>query len=270
MIGAFARAARTLEGADGSLDAARRAAMFVRSSLWDGGSQTLLRRYRQGQASVEGYAEDYAYLIFGLLELFQADGDAGWLEWALTLQDRQDALFWDPVDGGWFSTTGSDPSVLLRLREDYDGAEPAASSVSVLNLLRLSHLVAGDRSPGYDEKIERTFAAFASRAGQMGRSVPMMLSALSTYHAGLVQVVIVEDEAAYLSDILRRTYLPMSIVIPVRREHRNALGRLLPWIEPMRARDGRPTAYVCRDFACQTPTTEADEFARQLASTSVP
>ena len=74
--------------------------------LWNGSSGTLLRRYRRGDAGVDGYAEDYAYLIFGLLELFQADGDPGWLEWALTLQRRQDDLFWDPVDGGWFSTTG--------------------------------------------------------------------------------------------------------------------------------------------------------------------
>ena len=92
-------------------------------------TETLLRRYRQGEAGVEAYAEDYAYLIFGLLELFQADGDPAWLEWALTLQRRQDELFWDPADGGWFSTTGQDPSVLLRLKEEYDGAEPAATSV---------------------------------------------------------------------------------------------------------------------------------------------
>ena len=89
---------------------------------------------------MDGYAEDYAYLVFGLLELFQAGGDPEWLQWALQLQERQDALFWDEVDGGWFSTTGRDPSVLLRLKEDYDGAEPAASSVSALNLLTLAHL----------------------------------------------------------------------------------------------------------------------------------
>ena len=119
---------------------------FVRRHLWNPASATLLRRYRQGDAGVDGYAEDYAYLIFGLLELFQAGGDPEWLEWALQLQERQDALFWDAVDGGWFSTTGKDPSVLLRLKEDYDGAEPAASSVSVLNLLTLAHLFS--RAPG--------------------------------------------------------------------------------------------------------------------------
>ena len=136
--------------------AGRRAAggLFVRDHLWNAADGTLLRRYRQGEAGVEAYAEDYAYLIFGLLELFQADGDPAWLDWALTLQRRLDELFWDPADGGWFSTTGEDPSVLLRLKEEYDGAEPAASSVAVLNLLTLSHLT-GD--PGMADKIERTF-----------------------------------------------------------------------------------------------------------------
>src|SRR6185369_7851407 len=98
---------------------------------------TLLRRYRRGEASIDGYAEDYAYLVFGLLELFQADPDFAWLDWAVALERRQDELFWDEVSGGWFSTTGRDATVLLRMKEDYDGAEPTASSVSVHNLLVL-------------------------------------------------------------------------------------------------------------------------------------
>ena len=102
------------------------------STLWSRERGELLRRYRDGDAGIPGYAEDYAFLVFGLLELFQADGDAAWLEWALELQRAQDERFWDEEDGGWFSTTGADPTVLLRLKEDYDGAEPSASAVSVL------------------------------------------------------------------------------------------------------------------------------------------
>ena len=127
------------------LHAAQRAATFVRERLWQPGTATLLRRFRDGHAEIDAYAEDYAYLIFGLLELFQADGDPAWLEWAVTLQRRQDELFWDDQDGGWFSTTGRDPSVLLRMKEDYDGAEPTASSISVMNLLVLSHLIDNPR-----------------------------------------------------------------------------------------------------------------------------
>src|SRR5262245_39095485 len=171
MIAAFARAARTLDGAAGYLEDAQRAARFVHHQLWQPTTGTLLRRYRDGSAGVEAYAEDYAYLVFGLLELFQADGDPKWLEWAMMLQRHQDELFWDAADGGWFSTTGKDESVLLRLKEDYDGAEPAASSVSVMNLLTLSHLV-----ESFSEKIEPTLGIFSSRVSQSGRVVPMLLA----------------------------------------------------------------------------------------------
>ncbi|MGE0702836.1 MAG: thioredoxin domain-containing protein, partial [Vicinamibacterales bacterium] len=148
MIGAFARAGRLLKAAGGRdaesgaglVDAARRAASFIEQRMWDRDSKTLLRRYRQGHAEIDAYAEDFAFLIAGVLELFQADPDPRWLEWVLALQRRQDELFWDQVDGGWFSTTGRDPSGLLRLKEDYDGAVPTATSVSVQNLLVLSLL----------------------------------------------------------------------------------------------------------------------------------
>ncbi len=265
MIAAFARAARVLGSGDRHLAAARRAAEFIRSRLWRASSRTLLRRYRRGDAAVDGYAEDYAYLTFGLIELFQADGDPAWLEWALTLQARQDELFWDPIDGGWFSTSGRDPSVLLRLKEDYDGAEPAASSVSVLNLLVLSHLTGESRM---SERIERTLGVFGSRAAQTGRAVPMMLAALSAYHAGTPQIVIVGDPASAdtraFTETLRRRYMPAAVIVPVAPAHAGTLAALLPWVGTMRPRDGRATAYLCRDFSCQAPATDAAELARQL------
>src|SRR5262249_52888127 len=195
MIGAFARMARLLRGfgpqgaaaGEPYLVAARRAASFIRERMWNADSRTLLRRYRDGVAEIDAYAEDYAYLINGLLDLFQTDPAPMWLEWAIALQHRQDELFWDDGAGGWFSTTGRDPSVLLRMKEDYDGAEPTASSVSVLNLLVLSHLV-DDRD--WTDRIDKTLRYFASRLEQMGRGVPMMAAALATRLAGVQQIVI--------------------------------------------------------------------------------
>jgi uncharacterized protein YyaL (SSP411 family) len=131
-IAAFARAVRVLPErpqAGEWLEVARGAAQFIRDTMWRAADRTLLRRWRHGDASIEAYAEDYSALIWGLLELFQADGDPAWLTWARELQEQQDARFFDEKDGGWFSTTGRDPSVLLRLNEDYDGAEQSASSV---------------------------------------------------------------------------------------------------------------------------------------------
>ena len=266
MIAAFARAARTLVGAAGYLQDAQRAARFVHDRLWQPSTGTLLRRYRDGSAGVDAYAEDYAYLVFGLLELFQTDGDPTWLEWAMTLQTRQDELFWDANDGGWFSTTGKDESVLLRLKEDYDGAEPAASSVSVMNLLTLSHLV-----ESFSEKIEPTLGIFSSRVSQSGRVVPMLLAALSAYHAGTPQLVIVGDPAAQdtnsLYEVVRHRYRPTTIVVPVVPQSLDKTAALLPWIAGMKMVDGRATAYLCRDFTCESPTTEAGELARLLDRT---
>jgi uncharacterized protein YyaL (SSP411 family) len=283
MIAAFARAARVLDDASYLADADR-AARFLRSRLWRPADETLLRRFRQGDAAVDGYAEDYAYLIFGLLELFQAGGDPSWLEWAIALQRRQDERFWDPVHGGWYSTTGKDASVLLRLKEEYDGAEPAASSISVLNLLALSHLTGSTpKTPtpnsqslglenagigSYQEKIERTLAMFGASAAMRGRAVPMMLAALSTYHVGAPQIVIAGEPDApdtrALAAVVRRHYLPTSVVVPLAAAHGEALAQLLPWTASLRRRDGRATAYVCREFTCQTPATSPDELDAQL------
>jgi hypothetical protein len=265
MIAAFARAGRVLEGQARCVDHARLAASFVRTHLWDEKGERLLRRYRQGDAGIDAYAEDYADLTFGLLELFQADGDPGWLDWALTLQHRLDDVFWDPVEGGWFSTTGEDSSVLLRLKEEYDGAEPSASSLAVLNLLTLSHLT-GDTTMA--EKIERTFGMFAENASIRGRTVPMMLAALSTYHAGMSQVVVVgEPDAAdtrALMECVRRQYIPTAVIVPIRDMHRQELSRVLPWTRDLRMRDGYATAYVCRNFACQVPVTSPADLAALL------
>jgi uncharacterized protein YyaL (SSP411 family) len=268
MIAGFARAGRTLENGAEHVAAAQRAATFIRTHLWNPAEGTLLRRFRGGDAAVHGYAEDYACLILGLLELFQADGDSSWLEWAVALQARFDALFWDPNGGGWFSTTGNDASVLLRLKEEYDGAEPAASSIAVLNLLTMLHLT-GDQ--GMSEKIDRTFAGFSGVMSTAGRAVPMMLAALSTYYMGIPQVAIVGDrgtssDPGELTSVVRKHYLPTAVVVPISNSNSPALARLLPWTATLRVREEHATAYVCRDFACQTPTTSPSELDAQLST----
>ncbi len=269
MIAAFARASRVMaarESGASFLAAARRAAEFIRANLWNGDEQRLLRRYRDGDAGIDAYAEDYAYLIAGLLELFQADGDAQWLDWALTLQARLDERFWDPAEGGWFSTSGDDATVLLRLKEDYDGAEPSAGSIATLNLLTIAHLT-GDASAL--AKAERTLARYGTRVGAAARAVPMMLAALSAYHAGHTQIVIVADSAAGARDLLvelARTYLPFGIAVPLLTgDAKAAVASRLPFTAGMTPRNGRAAAYVCRDFACRQPVTSVEELRTELA-----
>jgi uncharacterized protein YyaL (SSP411 family) len=251
------------------LQAARRAAGFIRERMWSAGSNLLLRRYRDGHAEIDAYAEDYAYLIFGLLELFQASAEPMWLEWAIALQHRQDELFWDDEVGGWFSTTGRDPTVLVRMKEDYDGAEPTASAVSVMNLLVLSHLVDDAQWP---RRIERTLRLFGARLEQIGRAVPMMAAALSTYVAGPQQIVVAEaaDGAAdqALGRAVARHYLPFATILRVGADRRAALRGSLPLVADMAAVDGRTAVYVCRHFACRQPVTTVEALEQELRARS--
>jgi uncharacterized protein YyaL (SSP411 family) len=285
MIAAFARASRVLRDvslagpgtADAGrrtpdaglwLEAARDAARFIHANLWDPARGQLRRRYRDGEAAIEAYADDFACLVFGLLELFQADGDPRWLEWAVALQRRQDALFGDESAGGWFSTTGRDPSVLLRLKEDYDGAEPAASSVSLWNLLALARLTGEEEWSG---GIERTLTAFAMQLERTPRAMPMMLAAASSFLAPRQEVVIVgpegTEDSARLHRALAARYLPFAVTIPVTPDRQHDLVRLLPFIGAMAMRDGKATAYVCRDFTCGQPATDAAGMMNEIDTT---
>ena len=142
---------------------------------------TLLRRYRAGDAAIDGYAEDYAYLIFGLLSCSRRPAiRSGWRGRASCRRART-SCSGTAESGGWFSTTGADPSVLVRMKEDYDGAEPSPTSVSAMNLLTLAHLT-GERA--YADRAAEAIASFGGRLEEQGRAVPFMAAALSTSIAG--------------------------------------------------------------------------------------
>jgi hypothetical protein len=276
MIAAFARAARVLVDSPNRRrwrEAAERAAAAIEKKLWQPDTRTLLRRYRDGDSAIPAFCEDYACLIWGLLELVQATGDARWLSWAQALQARQTELFFDRLDGGWFSTTGEDPTVLLRLKEDYDGAEPSAASVAVRNLLTLAHLT-GDQA--YRAAAERALERYGTEIGRVARVMPLMLSNLAVWHAPATEIVIVGDRADERTLALEREaaerHLPFAVVLPVAPgAPQERLAAQLPWLASMSTLSGAPAAYVCSGFTCQSPTSSTEELGRLLdLSTSPP
>lgn len=274
MIGAFARAARVLGGGralgqdvggedpgERHLRTALRAAAFMRDTMWNPERQRLLRRYRQGDAAIDGYAEDYAFLISGLVELFQASGDPAWLSWARELQSRQDELFLDADGGGWFSTTGEDATVLLRMKEEYDGAEPSPTSVSALNLLALAHLTG---VPAYADRANEAIGSFGGRLSQQGRAVPLMAAAWSTALSGGEQIVVVGRRDAPDTQALwraaHRRFRPFAVSVLVDPETQASVAAHMPWVAPMEMRDGQATVYICRNRVCDAPSTDPGVF----------
>src|SRR5439155_5474804 len=137
MISAYARGAQVLDEPR-YLEIATRAAKFLQTDLYDPSRKILYRNYRGDRSDIEAFADDYAFVIQGLLDLYEASFDVEWLKFAVQLQETQDRLFFEEKNGGYFSTSGKDESVFLRMKDDNDGAEPSASSIAALNLLRLS------------------------------------------------------------------------------------------------------------------------------------
>lgn len=256
MISAFARAAAPL-AEPRYLAAARGAAEFVLAHAWDASATTLHRRWREGEAAVPAFLDDYAFLVQGLLDLYEADGDRRWLDQALVLQAVQDRRFWDPA-GGYFVTDGQDPSVIARLKEDYDGAEPAGNSIAALNLERLAGMT--DRREFKDRAAaQRTWAA-AGLAGQ-AHAQPQMLCALLLQAGSHRQVVLAGDPASpgitALRSAVRDGFHPGVLVLYADGGPGQArLAADLPYTRDMSPKDGRPRAYLCLDRSCDLPTDD--------------
>jgi uncharacterized protein len=264
MISAFARAAQILEDAT-YLQTAERAAEFARVELFDAARKTITRNFRQGRGG-DGFADDYAFIIQGLLDLYEASFDVQWLKFALELQQSLDASFWDEDRGGYFSVTGTDLSVLLRMKDDNDSAEPAASSVAALNLNRLAAM--RNDSP-LEERARKTVAAFAPQLAHFPSAMPQMLVARDFLDGGTVQIVIAgargdERRCALLREV-RSHFLPRAVVVLLDdAESREFLGERNEALRAMTPVDGISAAYVCRNFTCQAPVTEPEQLARLL------
>ncbi len=265
-ISAFARGAQLTDDPT-YLKSANRAAEFIRANLYDESSKTLVRNYREGKGAVAGFAEDYAFVIQGLLDLYEAGFEVRWLKFAVELQETQDRLFLDKKNGGYFSTTGDDKSVLLRMKEDNDGAEPSPNSIAALNLLRLAQL---RDSKADKERGEQTMNAFAPVLNRAPMALPQMLVALDYSLGKPRQIVIAGDkdkpDTKELLREVRRHYLPDSILILADEgEGQKFLGEKLEAVREMKRIDGKAAGYVCENFTCQAPVTEVSKLKKLLS-----
>ena len=277
IISALARAAAVPAAAladrrGAYLAAAVRAAEFARRELGDEARGVLFRAWLEGRGAVEGFAEDYACVIQGAIDLYETGFDHRWLEWAGRLQGKMDELFWDEADGGYFNSAAGAADVLVRLKEDYDGAEPAPSSVAAMNLLRLGALRDGTAPDGLGagaERAHRTLAAFRPQWSRLPQALPQMLCAFEPALAPPRHVILAGDPAAAdfraLADVCRERLGPTRALAGLDAGPAQAwLAERAPWLADLHPRGGRATAYVCENYACQAPVTTPEDLRALL------
>ncbi len=265
MISALARASQAFDQPR-YLERAEVTAKFVEAHLYNPGTGRLWRSYRAGGTSVEGFLDDYTDLISGLLDLYQAGFDIHWLEWAVSLQEKQDQLFVDAKDGGFFDVDASDSSLLSRTRESYDGAEPSPNSTAAMNLLRLAQFT--DRAAWRNEA-SNTLSAFTSQLQSDPDAMPALASALDFVLARKKQILIAGDPRSQdTRQLLRQVntrFLPNKILLLADGgAGQQRLAVWLPFVAGAHPINGRATAYICEDYVCKLPTSDPLVMGRSL------
>jgi uncharacterized protein YyaL (SSP411 family) len=263
MISALARGAQVFDEPR-YLQAAQRSAAFIRNRLWKDG--TLIRSFRHEPSKISAFADDYAALIQGLLDLYEADFDPQWLEWSIALQTRMDALFHDAEHGGYFQTPPGLSDVLFRSKEDYDGAEPTPSSLAASNLLRLALLT---DSKELRDRAEKTIKSVGEQLDKLPSAMAQMLCAVDLSVAKPRQVVIAgQRDAAETKALLREVrsvFAPNQMVLLADGGPSQAwLGKRLDTVQGMKPVGGRAAAYVCENFVCQAPETDPEKLSELL------
>jgi uncharacterized protein len=248
------------------LAAALRAAAFAQRELFNLPGGLPRRSWRRGSGSGPGFAEDCAFIIQAWLDLYEATFDKGWIERAEGLQRVMDEQFWDRVKGGYFNSTAGAPDVVVRLKEDYDGAEPAASSAAAMNLFRLSSLT-GDAA--LRERGRHAIAAFRGRWEGLPHAMPQLLCAFESALEPPGHVVVTGDPGspgfAALAAVVRERLGPRRTLIALDApDARGWFSARLPWLAQMGAGDACPTAYVCEEFVCRVPAHTQGELREAL------
>jgi hypothetical protein len=264
MIAAFAIGARIL-GKPAYADAAAKAAGFIEGHLMTPEGR-LLHRFRDGEAGIAAQADDYAFVVLGLLELYRATFDPAHLALAVRLQKQMLDDFWDTPKGGFFLTAETETDLPVRPKELYDGAVPSANSVSLTNLTLLFRLTGDVRWAECADQLSRAFAG-SVKANPSGFT-HYLLGAAMAVRAGREIVVVGEPEAGdtqAMLAVLNRTYAPHDAVLLKTRANAARLARLVGFTAALKPVDGKATAYVCADFACSRPVTDPRALETAIA-----
>lgn len=265
MIAAMARGYQVFEDTR-YLVAAQQAAGFILDKMYDRPRGCLLHRWRDGEARFDASLDDYAFFVHGLLDLYEASFDASWIDHGIQLTEEMICRFFDNEQGGFWTTSGDDPSIILRMKENYDGAEPTGNAIALMNLIRLARLTG---NPRWSEIAGRTLLYFGDKIAQIPQALPQLLAAACSHLNNPIQIVIVgeresEEVQAMLREIYRR-YIPSLVLLFADGEDGQArISRHSPFIASLKLESGQTMAHVCENFVCHTPVRTVAALADQL------
>ena len=261
MIAALAKGAQVL-GIKAYLEAAEDATNFVLNHLLRGDGR-LLARYREGDAAYPGYLDDYAFFIWGLLELYAASGKPQYLKTALHLQGEQERLFWDK-EGGYYLTGSDAEELIFRPKESYDGALPSGNSITALNLLRLARLT-GDEL--WENRANQQLLDFRTVLEEHPSGYTAFLQALQfALHPSQELILAGSLEAVELPEMRQvffSEFRPYASVL----YQEGSITEIVPWTQDYPIDSGHVTAYLCQNFTCQRPVQQIEDFKALFKNT---
>ena len=248
------------------LEAATSAARFILGNLRKDGQ--LLRRYRDGEASISGTLEDYAYLSAGLLDLYGASFESHWLREAFLLNGGMITLFWDKADGGFVSNRTGEIELAVAIKDAYDGPIPSGNSIAAQNLLRVAALTTDAE---LKKRAEAIFRAFRATLEESPLEHTQMLCAVEFYLSSPAQVVIASRDREEAKDFAAESSSPFRphkvVAFSQPGVTETELPELTPLIKDKVAIQGKPTVYICEDYTCKAPITDLEDLKRALSRT---
>lgn len=260
MIAALAKGAQVLKRSEYS-EAAIKSVQFILKNLRSKDGR-LLARYREGEAAYLAYLDDYAFLIWGLIELYESTFEPYYLEQALQLNKEMKGLFWDSINGGYYFYGKDAENLFARPKEVYDGAMPSGNSVAALNLLRLARLT-GDSQ--LEEDAEKQLMAFAGTISEHPAAYTFFLSAI-WFALGPTKEIVVAGEknssdTQKMLDYLRKEYFPEAVILFHSEEaDMQRIELIVPYLKEQGMVNNKATAYICENFTCHSPVTSLEEI----------
>ncbi|HHY26824.1 MAG TPA: thioredoxin domain-containing protein [Desulfitobacterium dehalogenans] len=258
MIAALAKGAQIL-GDPAYGEGAEKAVHFIQKNLYP--NRRLLARYRDGDSAHLGYLDDYAFLIWGLIELYQVSGKKEYLEFALKLQRQQDELFWDSEKTGYFLTGKDAEELLIRPKEIYDGATPSGNSVSALNLIRLARLTGdGDLEKRASEQIMAFRSTLSTYPSGYSAFLQAIQFALQESREIILAGSLQQPELRNMRTMIFKEFRPYTTLL----YEDGTLSELIPWLKDYPLNSDKVTAYLCQNYACHKPVHQAEDLSALL------